>query len=337
MIKIERDFLPLFKGIDGITRRLPLMMAEAAKAGPTLFLGAAIHGDEVNGTAVIHSLFKKIEREEALLAGKIIAIPILNPFGFEIMTRHEPYEESDLNRQFPGRPDGDYPQRLADTIFSLIKNSRPEFVLDLHTDSINSIAYTIIDFPKTLKSSRIVKDCVRLANDLGFPWAIDSEEASGYPIEKSLSGALVSCGIKAVTIELGGPWVISEHFRRLGFAAVWRLLAKMAMVQSEEPEAARPDEAGSDAERIMAFGDRVQVQSTGVAEFSVEPGQAIEAGQVLGKVRDVFGRTIETLTSPSPGVVFSHDDQSVAFPGKSLFTIAYPEKFSELEKRIIGG
>jgi len=334
-MKLRRDFIPLFRSIDGSTRRLPIMVAESEKAGPTIFLCAAIHGDEVNGTAVIQSVFKKIEREQALVSGKIIALPILNPVGFELVSRHEPYEEADLNRQFPGRADGDYPQRLAYTILSLIEEEKPEIVLDLHTDSINSIAYTIVDFPKTVKDTKIIKNCMKLAYDLGFHWALDSEDAAGYPIEKSLSGALVTKGIKAVTIELGGPWVISEEFRKLGFSAIWRLLGKYGMVKVSPAQ--KIIETGIDAENILVFSDEVKIQSTGIVEFRVTPGQKIEAGQVLGKVRDVFGRTVETITSLRAGVVFSHDDQSAAFPGKSLFTIAYPEKFSHLEKLIITG
>ena len=168
---------------------------------------------------------------------------------------------------------------------------------------------------------------------MGFHWAVDSEEASGYPIEKSLSGALLAAGIKAVTIELGGPWVISEHFRQLGFESVWRLLTKLKMVKPEPPFELK--NVSYDLENVFAFKDKVQIQSTGIVEFRVVPGETVAAGQVLGKVRDVFGRTIETIISPAPGVVFSHDDQSVAFPGKSLFTIAYPEKFSQIEKRIL--
>ncbi len=332
-MRIRRDFVPLFRGIDGAVRRLPLMTAEGEKDGPTVFLCAAIHGNEVNGTAVIHSVFKKIEREEALVAGRIVALPILNPFGFEIVSRHEPYEEADLNRQFPGRADGDYPQRLADSIFSLFRKEKPELVLDLHTDSNNSIAYTIVDFPKVVKSSRMVKECMRLAYDLGFHWAVDTEEASGYPIEKSLSGALVCHGIKAVTIELGGPWVISERFRTLGFDAVWRLLTKYGLVRAEKE---RLEDVNPNLDEVLSFKDLVKIQTTGIVEFRVVPGQKVAAGETLGKVRDVFGKTIEVITTLEEGVVFSHDDQSVAFPGKSLFTIAYPDSFPRLEKEILG-
>lgn len=310
------------------------MRAIGEKSGPTIFLCAAIHGDEVNGTAVIQSVFKKLEHDQSLISGRIIALPILNPFGFEIMSRHEPFDESDLNRQFPGRVDGDYPQRLAETIFSLIKEENPEVVLDLHTDSNNSIAYSIVDFPKSVKNSQLVKECIRLAYDLGVHFAVDTEEASGYPIEKSLSGALLTEGIKALTIELGGPWIISESFRKIGITSVFRLLLKHKMVKSGWKDGLA--EAEVDLENILAFKDQVKIQTTGIVEFRVTPGQKIEAGQLLGKVRDVFGRTTETITSPLPGVVFSHDDQSVAFPGKSLFTIAYPERLSRLENSILG-
>ena len=69
------------------------------------------------------------------------------------------------------------------------------------------------------------------------------------------------------------------------------------------------------------FRESVRTQSTGIVEYKVAPGQKITRGQILGKVRNVFGETIEVVRSPFNGLLFSHEDQSVTFPGQDLFTI----------------
>jgi uncharacterized protein len=315
-MKIKKDFIDLFTGIDLTKRRLPYMEADSGKPGPVVSLSAAIHGDEVTGTAVIQKIFAILETHP-LKKGKILAFPILNPPAFETISRREPYDEEDLNRQFDGDFEGSTAERLAGTIFGKIMEQRPDYAIDLHTDSMNSIAYTIVDLPTSLKDIGAFMESVAVAEELGFKWALDTEKTAGFPPENCLSGRLVYEGIPAVTIELGGPLLVIDAFKRQGVDAIWSFLKSLGMIDGKMT---------FDTKKVpmmgFTFAERVRTQSTGIIEYKVRPGSLIEKGDTLGKIRNVFGETIEVIKAPVAGVLFSHEDQSVTFPGQTLFTIA---------------
>ena len=323
---IKKEFIPLGKGIDGTVRRIPFFAAKSEKEGPTVWLTAAIHGDEVTGTALIQTIFKWLEKTP-LLKGQLFGIPILNVMGFETISRHDPIAAEDLNRNFPGDEHGSIPERLAAMIFHTIVETKPDYVIDFHTDSVNSIAYTLVDYPAELKKNKILQEMLALASALEFPYAIDTEKNTGYSLGKCLTGALVLRGIPAVTVELGGPLVVMENFRQAGAESVWRFLTSLEMLKgtAKPLSITIPDE-------MFYIEARVCTQSTGIIEYRVKPGQRITKGKILGKVRNVFGETIEVIKSPFDGLLFSHEDQSVTFPGQALFTFGVVQKFSEIEK-----
>jgi uncharacterized protein len=311
-----QEFVNIFTGVDLNEKRLPLMSVDSGVPGPTIWLCAAIHGDEVTGTAVIHSLFRKIKRE-GLLKGKIFAFPILNTFGFEFISRHEPYADADLNRVFPGDKNGLIPERLANAIAETILRTNPDFVIDLHTDSDNSIAYGMIDFFGD-KQNEMTKKIIDLANVLKLPYALSTSETEGYDISKSLSGYLVFRKITAMTLELGGPLFVNRKFEAIGLDAICNLLSKLEMIK---PEIKTYEFFNLMENKIYKFTDKITTSYSGIMKFKVRPGEKILKGQILGSVRDVFGKKIETIIAKKDGILFSHDDQAITFPGQGLFTI----------------
>ena len=313
---ITQNFIPTFSSIDLTTRQLPLIVVDSEKSGPIVWITAAIHGDEVTGTAVAQSLVKKLERYE-LKRGKIFCIPILNPTGFEAISRREQYAEADLNRNFGGVRNGTPSERLAWIILDTVLQTKPDFVIDLHTDSMNSIAYTIIDWFTEPKHASVMKASIDLAARLGLTYALDTEKSAGYPTWKSFSGQLIMQGVPAVTVELGGPLVVNEAMRKTGLEAVWSVLFSLKMVSSEPKAYDRTTQT-----KPLYFMERLATQSTGIIEYRVTPGQIVSPGQVLGKIRDVFATTIEIIRSPAECLIVSHEDQSVTFPGLDLFTMA---------------
>ena len=110
--------------------------------GPVIWFTGCMHGDEIGGTVIIHELFKKLQKR--LLRGRVLAFPLMNPFGFETSTRTIISEE-DLNRSFPGDEKGTLAQRIAAKIFNQIMVSRPSYVIDLHNDWNKSIPYALLD------------------------------------------------------------------------------------------------------------------------------------------------------------------------------------------------
>lgn len=314
-----QKFINIFTGVDLNDKRLPLMSLDSQIPGPTVWFCAAIHGDEVTGTAVIHSLFRKIKRE-GLFKGRIFAFPILNTFGFEFISRHEPFFDADLNRIFPGDKNGLVPERLAAAISETILRTSPDFVVDLHTDSDNSIAYGMLDFFGDLESE-MTKKIIDLAKVLKLPFALSTSETEGYDISKSLSGYLVFRKIPAVTLELGGPLFVNRKFEFIGVDALWNLLSSLEMVRQEfhEYEYYKILEG-----KMFKFTEKITTSSSGIIKYKVRPGDKILKGQILGSVRDVFGKKIETIFAKRDGILFSHDDQAITFPGQGLFTIVSP-------------
>ena len=145
--QVKYSMLKLVTGTDLAIRRIPKMIVDSGKSGPTIWCTGCIHGDEIGGTVVIHDLFKVLRK--LLIKGRVCAFPIVNPFGFEANSRFLPYTNEDLNRLFPGKPRGSMGQRIALTIFETIMRDRPDLVLDFHNDWIRSIPYTLIDKSST--------------------------------------------------------------------------------------------------------------------------------------------------------------------------------------------
>src|SRR5262245_17569101 len=94
---------------------MPLLVAHGAEAGPTLLLTAGMHGVEVGGAEVVRQVLRE-RLDPAALRGTVVAAPILNPFAFRAAEMNTPEDELNLNRVFPGNPNGLLSHRLAATI-----------------------------------------------------------------------------------------------------------------------------------------------------------------------------------------------------------------------------
>lgn len=326
MKKLKRKvkFIKIFEGVDLSKRKTPVMVLKSPNPGPTVWLCGAIHGDEVTGIEVIHRFFEQLEAGQ-LQRGTVYAIPVMNPLGFEMISRVNPYDDEDLNRQFPGSVRGSTAERMAYHIFSLINKTKPDFVVDLHTDSSNSIAYMIIDRPDNLKDDKALKKVTAAAEHLGLPWAFDYSLHAGYPLEKSLSGCFLSYDIPACTIELGGPYIIDTHFVERGLNVLHSLFNFLEMdkhngwpaVTSFEPKGLK---------KPLCFFEDVRSEKSGIVVYRVRPGQTVKKGQILAKIKNALGRNVEIVRSPQKALVLSLADQSVSFPGSDLFTLAVEDR-----------
>lgn len=326
MKKLKRKvkFIKIFEGVDLSKRRTPVMILKSPTPGPTIWLCGAIHGDEVTGIEAIHRFFDQLEAG-LLKRGTVYAIPVMNPLGFEMISRVNPYDDEDLNRQFPGNSKGSTAERMAFNLYSLIAKTRPDFVLDLHTDSSNSLAYMIIDRPTHLEKEEALKRVVAVAERLDLPWAFDYSEHAGYPLEKSLSGCFLSHGIPAGTIELGGPYVIDPRFVEKGISVLHYLFSFYDMVKYGSLPMV-PGFKPKGLKKPLCFFEDVRSEKSGLVVYWVRPGQTVKKGQILAKIKNALGRNVEIIRSPQKVLVLSLADQSVSFPGSDLFTLAVEDR-----------
>src|SRR5260370_26386120 len=130
--------LDLIELADGAKVRLPVVVINGANRGPWLYLGAAIHGDEANGVAILSEMLAELD--PTTLAGSIICVPVQHPLAFYADHRiplsqfmKSPLDQAPIDAWtcFPGDPRGNLAQIVAAALFDLIRGC--SCAIDIHT------------------------------------------------------------------------------------------------------------------------------------------------------------------------------------------------------------
>lgn len=306
--KVKYSFQKLLTGSDLSRRRLPLMAIESVHPGPVVWLTGCIHGDEVTGIVTIQEVFKTL-RKQHLLKGALYAFPLMNPIGFETASRNITLSKEDLNRSFPGDKVGSVAERIADKIFTTIKQTNPTLVLDLHNDWMKSIPYTLVDRNPGGARKKAYELTRKVADKSGFPVVLDTDDSS-----KSFSYSLLDNDIPALTIELGESYVVNEQNVEHGLKSILGILSHMEMLEKPQEDFTFRTALPSSA-RILAFSSLPVSSASGIIRFLSHPGDIVGKGQPVAKIYNAFGKLQGTLLSQNDGIVLGHSDFSVAFPG----------------------
>lgn len=310
-VKISYSFLKILTGSDLSRRRLPLMAASSARPGPSVWLTACVHGDEICGMVIIQELFRKIRK--SLLRGTIRAFPLMNPIGFETASRNITMSGEDLNRSFPGKATGSLGKIIADRIFGAITETAPDLVIDLHNDWKKSIPYVLLDRESGKLKKAAYEKTKTFARQTGFAIITDPEEMTG-----SLSYNLLRVGIPAMTFELGEPYVINERNVAFGLGAIRNVLANLRMIARPDEPFAYPLPPAFATGRLFRYSDKPYSSKSGIIRFIAKPGDEIRKGKPFAKIVNAFGKHQETVRAESDAIVLGHADTSAVFPGMPI-------------------
>lgn len=306
--KVRYSFLKILTGSDLSRRRLPFMAIESVRPGPVVWLTACIHGDEVTGIVTIQEVFKSI-RKQPLRNGSLYAFPLMNPIGFETASRNITLSKEDLNRSFPGDKNGSVAERIADKIFSTIKETKPTLVLDLHNDWMKSIPYALVDTNPRGAHKQAYEYTRKVAEKSGFLVVLETEDTT-----RSFSYSLIEHDIPALTIELGESYVVNEQNVAYGVKSILDILSHLEMVNKPaEPFTFKTTQAIS--AKTLKLSSLPVSSASGIVRFLTKPGAVVKKGQAVAKIYNAFGKLQDTLLCRSDGVVLGHSDFSVAFPG----------------------
>jgi len=317
-VKIHYSFKKIMTGSDLSHRRLPLMSAKSVQSGPVIWLTACGHGDEVGGIVVIQEIFKSIRHQ--LLRGSIQAFPLMNPLGFETGSRNITISREDLNRSFPGNPNGSLGERIAYRIFGTITETNPALVLDLHNDWIESIPYVLLDHNPGDSYRSVYEDSLRVGGKTGLCLIADDEK-----LTRSLSFNLLLHNIPALTLELGKPNVVSESNVKYGIESIWNILVHLGMVAPRDKPFKYPLPPEYSQFELLKYSDKPYSTKTGIIRFLAKPGDVVRSGQHLAKIVNAFGRHRETIKAVQEAIVLGHSDSSAAFPGMPIMAFGIPE------------
>lgn len=285
---------------------IPVIMVRGGSGdGPTLYVQAACHGSEVNGIEVIRRFLQEIEPSE--LSGTIIAVPVANVPAFTHRQRHTPWENEDMNRVWPGKPDGSLSERMAHALFEgYIRQA--DAVVDLHTGYPGMVSHTV--YMEGREHSEA------LARAFGME-VLMQEEVSGEWEQRRFQGKLRNAcdeaGIPAITPELGGWGSFEEESIRLGVKGLWNVLRHLGIAEGE------PEIPATQTTIAQAHLTRAVSPGAGLFKAAVKPGDMVELGETLGTVYGIHRLIDEAdVRSPVAGMVLALDPHPTVHTGEMV-------------------
>jgi len=291
---------------------LPVHVIHGRRSGPTMFVCAAVHGDEINGVEIIRRLLNVKGLNS--LRGTLIAVPVVNTFGFIQRARYLP-DRRDLNRSFPGTPKGSQAGRIAHMFMTEIAE-RCDFGIDLHTGS---------NFRTNLPQIRACLDDQRtleLARSFGAPVVVPSELREG-----SLREAVASLGKPVLVYEGGEALYFNEDVIRAGLRGVLNVMRTSQMLAAGRKRI--PSEP-----IVTDKTSWVRASMSGIFTRRVKLGELVRKGTLLGRLSDPLGDDSEDVVAPFSGVVIGQLNLPLAHEGDALIHLGKVPDHDEAEETL---
>jgi uncharacterized protein len=299
---------PITTMATGTTSSLAVRVLHGARPGPAVFVSAAIHGDEIIGTAIIQRLAQSLKPEA--LSGTVLLVPVANIFGFISQSRYLP-DRRDLNRSFPGSSGGSLAGQLAHIFYREVV-ARCQLGIDIHSAAIHR--YNLPQIRIAAGNRKLIE----LAMAFGAPVIIESPLRDG-----SLRDLAQQKGVDMLLMEAGEALRFDRLSIETGVEGVTRVLAHLGMVEADD---------GLSVVGIPARANRtvwVRAPRGGVMQSARTSGDPVRKGDTLASVAGLFGEEAEPLVSPVDGIIIGHATLPVVHQGDALFHIAaidHPER-----------
>ena len=300
--------------ISGFPLKIPLSVINGAKTGPTLCVTSGLHGCEYDSIEAAIRLSNAFSPGE--LRGRLVILPIINIQSFlQKVPFTNPLDNVNMNRIFPGDPQGTVSRRMAHRIFSeLVLQSN--FLIDLHggdlTESIQSHVMTKITGNKEIddQSRKMVE-----AFDVPYVWELEVSgipDYPGYP-KGTITYEAPARGIPSVTAEAGEMGKLQESSVQVLFDGMVNVMRQLKMIEGS------PSPTGK--KTLLQRGAVVVPKIGGLFYPTVSCGDHVDVGSKLGEVKDLRGNIKESLTSPKRGVVMSLTPLIPVNPGEFVILV----------------
>lgn len=296
LLKINIDRLPTGTLID-----IPVYVFNSKKPGPVVLVQAGLHGDEINGIEIVRRMLD--EDQFKVKKGAIIAVPILNIFGFIHFSRDLP-DGKGVNRSFPGTKLGSLASRIAfhytNEIFSQI-----DLAIDLHTGGAQRHNFPQIRYTKEDEKSK------SLAVIFNAPFTFASNL-----ISKSFRKTAFLRGIPTLVFEAGESMRFDEFSIQKGITGILNILGYFNML-----------EHNAESKKTIFLNTRKWLRAPTAGMFipQIANGTAVKKNDVLGVITDAFSKRNKKVKAPYDGFIFCVNHQAVVNQGDALFHIGSAE------------
>lgn len=291
---------------------VPVTVWRADEPGPTVFVTAAVHGDELNGTGIVREIL--LNQPFKLTRGSLVLVPVVNMLGLERHQRYLP-DRRDLNRSFPGGTDGSLARRFAHAIFNAIV-PQCDYGIDLHTAAVRRTNYPNIR--ADLSNPKVKELALAFKSEL----IINGKGPKG-----SFRRTATSKGCPTIILEAGEVWKIEPSVVEVGVRGIRNVLIHLGMV---EGKIVKPP--------FQICVDRtkwVRAETGGILQFHCSPGDIINKDQPIATNSDLHGHEQRVISAPADGVIIGMTTLPVVIPGDPVVHLAIPKNGTKLVSRAI--
>ena len=273
------------------TVSIPLVIINGTEPGPVLCISGGVHGYEYSSIEAANRLIR--QSDPSKLSGTLIIVPVLNMAGFE--TRgpqggqstpfQNPIDCINLNRIFPGNPDGTMSYQIAAAFMSNIV-SKAQYYIDCHSGDVNEdlTSYVVVAKTGNPEKDRIV-EVLAAAFDCDF---IAISSTGGGSIN-----AAASMGIPAIAVEAGGYGRLLEDAVQFTNNGLSNIMKRLGMIEGKPA----PTRRQRIRQRWSAYAKR------GGICIPLPLGTRVRRGDKVAEVRSLFGELLETVESPVDGYI----------------------------------
>lgn len=279
---------------------LPVYVIQGS-AHPRITIVGAQHSCEYCGSDAMIQLIRDFDSVDPQgVNGSIVMIPVANVPGYpNRVCCVSQFDGSNLNRSYPGNPNGTVCERIAYTIWNIVKTG--DFALDLHGGDISEYIIRYAEMHRS-EDEAINQASLELASCFDLEAVLFSVAGRdyGYPDYRSLYGLAQENGIPASIIEAGGTGIsdpasveyfyegLKNVFHRLGILDMPR---KLEWAKEKRPI---PTTMGVSCIERPAEGRFVSF---------VAAGDRVEKGQLMGEITDYLGEVKDQIRAPLTGIV----------------------------------
>lgn len=265
------------------------------------------HGDELEGQYVCHELNRKFSEHPEELKGIVDIYPALNPLGVGSITRSIPIFDLDMNRIFPGNPEGGIAESCASDIMKDILGA--DVCIDIHSSNI-----FLMEIPQVRINEQTADTLVPLARHLNvdFIWV----HASATVLESTLAYSLNMAGVPTLVVEMGVGMRITKKYGDQLTEGILNLMRELDMWTGE---------AEAEIEPVVSTDHHVglvNANTSGVFLPEIEHGDYVRQGQRIGRIVDpLTGKCGEELTADMQGMVFTRREYPIVYEGSLIARI----------------
>lgn len=284
-------------------------------AGPTLLLVAGVHGDEYEGQIALAKVIRTLEPDR--IAGRVLVLSAMNAPAVMAGNRLSPLDQGNLNRMFPGDPNGSPTQMIAHYVEEVLL-AQCDYVVDLHSGG-SSLEYLPCVRARLSSNSEMAARTTALAGAFGAPWGVLFRPLRGE--SRTMSAACERKGVAYINPETGGGGGIHRQALAVAHDGIWRSLNHTGI--AAQPFATESSPVSTRFVTVESTRNLVYSDCNGLFEPLVELGDHVGAGTIVAAIHDPERPWQEPnlLRSECAGIVLCRRIPAATRIGDCLFEI----------------